>query len=86
MSEVIKLPSRDVRGPSNSGISISISNAADTAASTERYAEQLRKEFYEVLYKPLARTDLKVAGRFSSLIDELFFMASQTSRNLKGDR
>lgn len=84
MSEVIKLPSSDVRGPSTDGISIS--NASDTAGAAYRYAEQLRKEFYEVLYKPLARTDLKVAGRFSSLIDELFFMASQTSRNLKGDR
>lgn len=56
-----------------------------TPRASERYAEQLRKEFYEVLYKPLARTDIKVAGRFSSLIDELFFMASQTSRNLKGN-
>lgn len=84
MSEVIKLPSRDVRGPCNSGISIS--KVADTAGAAERYAEQLRREFYEVLYKPLARTDLKVAGRFSSLIDELFFMASQTSKNLMGDR
>lgn len=84
MSEVIKLPSCDVHASSPNGISIS--KAEDTARVAEAYAEQLRKEFYEVLYKPLARTDLKVAGRFSSLIDELFFMASQTSRNLKGGR
>jgi len=83
MSEVIKLPSPDIHSPGNGGISIS--NAADTARAAAHYAEQLRKEFYEILYKPLARTDIKVAGRFSSLIDELFFMASQTSRNLKED-
>lgn len=84
MNERIKLPSCDVRAPSVDGIRIS--KAADTAKAAEEYAGQLRKEFYELLYKPLARTDIKVAGRFSSLIDELFFMASQTSRNLKGDR
>lgn len=83
MSELIKLPSCNVLAPNADGISIS--KAADTARAAEGYAEQLRKEFYEVLYKPLARTDIKVAGRFSSLIDELFFMASQTSRNLKED-
>lgn len=84
MSDLIKLPSCNFHAPSANAINIS--KAADTAGAAERYAEKLRKEFYEVLYKPLARTDLKIAGRFSSLVDELFFMTSQTSKNLKGDR
>lgn len=84
MSEMITLSSCNVRAPNVDGISIS--KATGTAAAATRYAEQLCKEFYEVPYKPLARTDQKVAGHFSSLIDELVFMSSQTSINREGNR
>lgn len=65
---------------------IRISNASDTSKAAADYAQQLRTEFYALLYKPMAQADIKVAGRFCSLIDELFFMADQTARNVKAGR
>ncbi|WP_455853151.1 hypothetical protein [Pantoea endophytica] len=70
---------KEVRG-------IRITSSADTSKAAQKYADQLQHEFMELLYKPMAQADIKVAGRFSSLINELRFMVSMTANNVEAGR
>lgn len=54
------------------------SGALRTAQFADMYARQLREEFNELLYEAIARTDIRVAGRFFSLISELCIMTGST--------
>lgn len=65
---------------------VRITSASDTSKAAQNYADQLQQEFMELLYKPMAQADIKVAGRFHSLIKELHFMVSMTAKNVEAGR
>ena len=65
---------------------IRITSASDTSKAALKYADELQREFAELLYKPMAQADVKVAGRFHSLISELRFMVSMTAKNMENSR
>ncbi len=70
--------------PSHSdGRSVNIRSAIETAETASLYASQLREEYLSKLHKAIALTDVKVAGRFFSLTQELVFMSDMTVNNLK---
>lgn len=63
-----------------------IHKAHKTAECANKYAHELRAEFIELLMPAISCTDLKVAGRFTSLLNELCFMTSMTTENIsKGE-
>ncbi|MGX5101123.1 hypothetical protein [Enterobacter cloacae] len=59
-----------------------IDDAAKTAEAANKYAQELRAEFIELLMPAITRTDVRVAGRFTSLINELCTMTYMTNKNL----
>lgn len=65
---------------------VRITSASDTSKAAQKYADQLQQEFIELLYKPMAQADIKVAGRFHSLISELRFMVNMTAENVEAGR
>lgn len=65
---------------------VRITSASDTSKAAQNYADQLQQEFMELLYKPMAQADIRVAGRFHSLIKELHFMVSMTAKNVEAGR
>lgn len=62
------------------------SGALRTAQHAEAYANQLRDEFNTLLFAAIARTDKRVAGRFTSLLDELCVMTGSTVNNIRKGR
>ncbi|HCW3113096.1 hypothetical protein [Citrobacter amalonaticus] len=58
-----------------------INNANKTAECANKYAHELRAEFIQLLMPAITRTDVKVAGRFTSLLNELCFMTKMTMEN-----
>lgn len=84
MSELIVVPESKVSIEKQSGVRIT--NASDTSKAALKYADELQKEFAELLYKPMAQADVKIAGRFHSLISELRFMVSMTAKNVENGR
>lgn len=58
-----------------------INKANKTAECANKYAHELRAEFIELLMPAITRTDVKVAGRFTSLLNELCFMTKMTMEN-----
>ncbi|MDE9663099.1 hypothetical protein [Citrobacter portucalensis] len=58
-----------------------INDVAKTAETANKYAQELRAEFIELLMPAITRTDVKVAGRFTSLLNELCFMTTMTMKN-----
>lgn len=85
MNKLIALPKSGVTAPKESA-GVRISSAADTSKAALSYANQLQREFMDVLYKPMAQVDSKVAGRFHSLIQELAFMVERTAVNVEAGR
>lgn len=85
MNNLIASPKSKVVAP-KSGSGVRISSAADTSKAALNYAEQLQREFMDVLYKPMAQADVNVAGRFYSLIQELAFMVERTAANVEAGR
>ncbi|RTY57988.1 hypothetical protein EKL29_10445 [Pantoea sp. YU22] len=85
MNNLIASPKSKVSAP-ESKAGICISSANDTSKAALNYADQLQREFMEVLYKPMAQADVKVAGRFYSLIHELAFMVERTAANVEAGR
>ncbi|HCB3267199.1 TPA: hypothetical protein MYU63_003383 [Citrobacter amalonaticus] len=61
-----------------------INNAHKTAECANKYAHELRAEFIQLLMPAITRTDVKVAGRFTSLLNELCFMTKMTMENTSG--
>ena len=55
-----------------------INKSHKTAECANKYAHELRAEFTQLL---ITRTDVKVAGRFTSLLNELSFMTQMTMEN-----
>lgn len=58
-----------------------INKAKKTAECANKYAHELRAEFIQLLMPAITRTDVKVAGRFTSLLNELCFMTQMTMEN-----
>lgn len=58
-----------------------INKAHKTAECANKYAHELRAEFTQLLMPAITRTDVKVAGRFTSLLNELCFMTKMTMEN-----
>lgn len=58
-----------------------INKANKTAECANKYAHELRTEFFQLLMPAITRTDVKVAGRFTSLLNELCFMTQMTMEN-----
>ncbi|HFQ8928332.1 TPA: hypothetical protein ACHTJK_004174 [Citrobacter freundii] len=58
-----------------------INKAHKTAECANKYAHELRAEFTQLLMPAITRTDVKVAGRFTSLLNELCFMTQMTMEN-----
>lgn len=58
-----------------------INKANKTAECANKYAHELRAEFNKLLMPAITRTDVKVAGRFTSLLNELCFMTAMTEEN-----
>lgn len=58
-----------------------INKAHKTAECANKYAHELRAEFTQLLMPAITRTDVKVAGRFTSLLNELCFMTQMTLEN-----
>lgn len=58
-----------------------INKAHKTAECANKYAHELRAEFIQLLMPAITRTDVKVAGRFTSLLNELCFMTKMTMEN-----
>lgn len=58
-----------------------INKAHKTAECANQYAHELRAEFIQLLMPAITRTDVKVAGRFTSLLNELCFMTQMTMEN-----
>ncbi|HHT1950490.1 TPA: hypothetical protein ACTYKV_001526 [Citrobacter farmeri] len=61
-----------------------INNAHKTAECANKYAHELRAEFIQLLMPAITRTDVKLAGRFTSLLNELCFMTKMTMENTSG--
>jgi|GEM_PF-710325 len=59
-----------------------INKAHKTAECANKYAHELRAEFIQLLMPAITRTDVNVAGRFTSLLNELCFMTSMTTKNI----
>ncbi|EMX9222917.1 hypothetical protein QD840_001966 [Citrobacter koseri] len=59
-----------------------INKAHKTAECANKYAHELRAEFIQLLMPAITRTDVRVAGRFTSLLNELCFMTSMTTENI----
>ncbi|MDM3032124.1 hypothetical protein [Citrobacter sp. CK186] len=59
-----------------------INKAIRTAECANKYAHELRAEFIQLLMPAIRRTDVNVAGRFTSLLNELCFMTSMTEKNI----
>ncbi|MEF3691358.1 hypothetical protein V4S70_25655, partial [Citrobacter freundii] len=78
-NKVIQLPevNRTYRNPAD----LYIDDAAKTAEAANKYAQELRAEFIELLMPAITRTDVKAAGRFTSLLNELCFMTQMTMEN-----
>lgn len=85
MNKLVASPKSKIAAP-ESGAGVRISSSADTSKAALNYAEQLKREFMEVLYKPMAQADVNVAGRFHSLIQELAFMVERTAANVEAGR
>ncbi|HGW6102631.1 TPA: hypothetical protein ACNIQM_000728 [Citrobacter werkmanii] len=83
-NNIVQLPAVS-RTQNNVGI-MCITDAAKTAETANRYAQELRSEFIELLMPAITRTDIKIAGRFTSLLNELCFMTSMTKKNISGQR
>lgn len=58
-----------------------INKAHKTAECANKYAHELHAEFIQLLMPAIKRTDVKVAGRFTSLLNELCFMTKMTMEN-----
>ena len=56
-----------------------INKAHKTAECANKYAHELRAEFTQLLMPAITRTDVKVAGRFTSLLNELCFMTMENT-------
>ena len=54
-----------------------INKAHKTAECANKYAHELHAEFTQLLMPAITRTDVKVAGRFTSLLNELCFMTTR---------
>lgn len=65
---------------------IEVSGALRTAQHADAYANQLRDEFNALLFAVIARTDKHVAGRFTSLLNELCVMTGSTVKNIRKGR
>ncbi|UVW51689.1 hypothetical protein NYO12_21390 [Klebsiella variicola] len=65
---------------------IEASGALRTARHADAYANQLRDEFNTLLFAAIARTDKRVAGRFTSLLNELCVMTGSTVNNIRKGR
>lgn len=78
----IKTSSKDEQKEKQNNDIFYINNALKTAECANKYAHELRTEFNELLLQAISRTDVKVAGRFVSLLNELCFMTSMTKRNI----
>ena len=65
---------------------IEVSGALRTARHADAYANQLRDEFNTLLFAAIARTDKCVAGRFTSLLNELCVMTDATVNNIRKGR
>lgn len=63
-----------------------VSGALRTARHADAYANQLRDEFNTLLFAAIARTDKHVAGRFTSLLNELCVMTGSTVNNIRKGR
>jgi len=85
MSQVIALSDSKI-STTKEVAGISISNSSDTSKAELMYADQLQREYLELLHSPLARVDASVAGRFHSLIHELAFMVERTEKNVEAGR
>lgn len=79
-NKFIQLPEvdRTYRNPAD----LYIDDAAKTAEAANKYAQELRAEFIELLMPAITRTDVRIAGRFTSLINELCTMTYMTNKNL----
>lgn len=78
-NNVIQLPI--VNRTYRKSVVLYINDAAKTAEAANKYAQELRAEFIELLMPAITRTDVKVAGRFTSLLNELCFMTTMTMEN-----
>lgn len=67
--------------PANQDDDILYNKAHKTAECANKYAHELRAEFTQLLMPAITRTDVKVAGRFTSLLNELCFMTQMTMEN-----
>ncbi|QGY29049.1 hypothetical protein [Pantoea cypripedii] len=85
MSELIVVTGSEVSTEKKQS-GIRITDASDTSKAALKYADELQREFAELLYKPMAQADIKIAGRFHSLISELRFMVSMTAKNVEKGR
>lgn len=85
MGKLIALSDRKI-STAEEAEGIRISNSSDTSRAALKYADQLQREFLDVLYGPMARADVKVAGRFHSLINEMVFMVERTAKNVEAGR
>ena len=65
---------------------IEANGALRTAQHADAYANQLRDEFNTLLFAAIARTDKHVAGRFTSLLNELCVMTGSTVSNIRKGR
>ncbi|MBJ3591177.1 hypothetical protein JGC56_08475 [Salmonella enterica subsp. enterica serovar Saintpaul] len=57
-------------------------DTAKTVEAAKKYAQELRAEFIELLMPAITRTDVRIAGRFTSLINELCTMTYMTKKKL----
>lgn len=85
MSELIIASNKPVASQEGN-TAVRITSSSDTSKAAQKYADQLQQEFMDLLYKPMAQADIKVAGRFHSLINELRFMVSMTATNVEQGR
>ncbi|HBM3232204.1 hypothetical protein [Klebsiella michiganensis] len=65
---------------------IESSGALRTAQHADAYANQLRDEFNTLLFAAITKTDKRVAGRFTSLLNELCVMTGSTVNNIRKGR
>lgn len=67
-------------------VAIEASGALRTARHADAYANQLRSEFNTLLFAAIAKTDKRIAGRFTSLLNELCVMTDSTVNNIRKGR
>lgn len=85
MNNLMALPKSKTTAPEEI-TGVRISSSSDTSKAALNYASQLQREFMEVLYRPMAQADARIAGRFHSLIHELVFMVERTAANVEAGR